>query len=90
MIESNAPQAQCSLLFAAGLGDDHDWLGAVQHGSGPGGILASQADVDAAREMSFGVFGGVADVENLGPRVSQVQNLIEFDGMEHLLKIFIE
>ena len=51
--------------------------GAVEHGARPGGVLAAEADVDAAGEMGGGEFDGVADVEDLGSLVAEFEDLIE-------------
>jgi hypothetical protein len=79
MIESDAAQPHGCFLFTSGLGDDHDGLRSIEHGAGPGRILTAEPDVDAAREVSFGVFGGVAHVENLSACVAHLKNFGEID-----------
>ena len=79
VIETDAAQAQGGFLLASGLGDDHDGLGAVEHRARPGGVLAAESDVDAAGEVTLGVLGGVADVEDLSARVSHAQDFVEID-----------
>ena len=90
MIEADAAQAQRGFLFASGLGDDHDGLGAVEHGARPGGVLAAESDIDAAGQVALGVFGGIANVQNLRACVSHAQDFVEFDGMQHLFEIVVE
>ena len=65
-------------------------LAAVQDGARPGGILAAQSDVDAAGEVPLGIFGGVADVENLSARISHSQDFGQIDGMENLFEILLQ
>ena len=40
--------------------------------------------------MSFGVFGGVADVEDLRAGVAHGEDSVELDGVEDLLEGFLE
>ena len=65
VIEADAPEAHGRFVLATGVRDDHDGMLAVEHGSGPGGILPAQADVDAARQMRRGKFAGIARIEDL-------------------------
>src|SRR6185437_5553123 len=50
MIEADSPEASCRFIFAAGIGDDYDWMIAVQHRAGPGCELAAESDIDASRK----------------------------------------
>ena len=89
VIEADAAEAQDGFFFAAGFGDDDDWLGAVEDCSGPGCVLATEADVDAAGEVSLGIFCCVADVEDLGACVAKTDDFVEFDGFEDLSEVFV-
>lgn len=90
VIEADAAEAGGGFLFAAGLGDDDDRLRAIEDGAGPGGVLASEADVDAAGEVSFGVLGWVANIEDLDAGIAMGDYLIEFDGMERAVEHVFE
>ena len=81
MIEAYATETQGSLLLSTGLRDNHNGLGAIEDGAGPGGILATETDVDATREMALRVFGGIANVKDLCALVAEFQNLIECDWL---------
>jgi hypothetical protein len=59
VIKSDTAQAQGGFQFASRLGNDHDWLGAIEHSSGPGCVLATQSNVDASGEVPLGVFGRI-------------------------------
>ena len=59
------------------VGDDYDRMLAIEHGSGPGCVLAAEADVDAARQMRRGKFGGIARIENLRASRLQFQHGVE-------------
>ena len=65
-------------------------LVAIEHRAGPGGVLAAESDVDAAGEMALGELGGVADVEDLRARISQVEDFVELDGLQNLFEIAVE
>ena len=87
MIETDAAQAQGGFLFASRLGNNHDGLGAVEDRARPGGVLAAESDIDAAGEVTLGVLGGIADVEDLSARISHAEDFVEIDGMENLFEI---
>ena len=80
MIETDTAQAKRCLLFAAGFGHNDDGLGAVEHGACPSGVLTAETNIDAAGQVALGVFGGVADVENLRAGIAQTQHFGEIDG----------
>ena len=65
VIEADAAEADGGFVLPAGGGDDDDGMLAIEHGAGPRGVLAAEADVDAARQMRGGEFGRIARVENL-------------------------
>ena len=65
MIETDTTEANGGFVFAAGVGDDDDGMRAVENGSGPRGVLAAEANVNAAFQMSSGEFVRVASVEDL-------------------------
>ena len=90
MVEADSPEAQGGLLFASRLGDDDDGLFGIEDCAGPGGVLSAQPDVDAAGEVTLGVFCGVADIEKLGAGVAHGKNLFEVEGMQDLLQGFVE
>ena len=84
VVEADAAQAHGGFGFAAGGGDDDDGVIAIEHGADPGGVLAAQADVDAADEVGAGEFCRVAGVENLRVFLLQIQNLFEGER-DHLV-----
>src|SRR5579859_4618345 len=51
VIESNTAKAHRGFLLAAGIRDEHDWFVAAKQRARPGGVLPTEADVDAAGEM---------------------------------------
>ena len=90
VIETDTAQPQGGFLLASGLSDDHDGLGAIEHRASPGGVLPAESDVDAAGEVTLGILGGVADVEDLSARVSHPKDLGQIDGMENLFEILVQ
>jgi hypothetical protein len=89
VIKSDTAQAQGGFQFASRLGNDHDWLGAIEHSSGPGCVLATQSNVDASGEVPLGVFGRIPHVEDLGAGVSRPDHFVELDGMKNFFQIFV-
>jgi hypothetical protein len=90
VIEADAAQAQGSLLLPPRLGNDHDGLDPVQERAGPGGVLAAQAYVDTAYQVPLGKFRRIAHIEQLHPHISQTQQLVERNWMQHPLKVAVE
>ena len=89
-VEADAAWADGGPGFAARRRDDDDGVFAIEDRAGPGGVLAAEADVDAASEMSGGEFGGVARVENLRAGGLQSQNGIERERVQALFEGLIE
>ena len=52
---------------------------AIEDGAGPGGVLAAETDVNAAREMAFCEFGGIARRRETARRVAQIENFVKLD-----------
>src|SRR6185437_15620847 len=90
VIEADAAEAEGSFVLAAGLGDDDDGFLTVEQRAGPGGVLATEADVEAADEMALGELGAVADVEELRANLLEVENFIERERPKDLLEIAFE
>ncbi len=90
VIEADAAQAQGGFLLASRLGNDHDGLGAVEHGAGPSGVLAAEPDVDAAGQVTLGVLGGIANVEDLRACIAHPQDFIELDRVVNLFEIVVQ
>src|SRR5215472_15311576 len=59
MIEPNAPEADGRFVLAARVSDDDDGMRAIQHGSGPCGVLAAETNVDAALQVRGPEFVGI-------------------------------
>src|SRR5581483_3910300 len=74
IVEADAAQTYGRFALAAGGRDDHDGAIAVEQRAGPRGVLAVQADVEAAREMTRGELRGIARVEDLGTVGLQLQH----------------
>src|SRR5258708_27101507 len=62
----------------------------MEYRTGPGGVLPSKSDIDAAGDVTLGIFGRFTDVEDLGACVSHQQNLVKIDGMESLLQTLVQ
>ena len=83
-------QPQCRFLLASRLSDNHDGPGAVKHHARPSGVLAAKSDIDAAGDVTLGILGRIADVQNLSARISHPEHFIEIDRMENLFQIVVE
>src|SRR6266568_4772247 len=69
--------SQGGFMFASGLGDDHDGLGAIEYCTGPSGVLPAQSDIDAAGQVALGVLGGIPHIENLGAPVAHPKDFVK-------------
>ena len=90
VVEADATEANGGFFFAAGRRDDDDGIFSIENRSGPSGVLAAEADVDAAFEMSGGELGGIARVENLRVGGLQTQNCVERQRIQALFEGLIE
>ena len=77
MIEADAAEPDGGFVLAAGVGDDDDGMLAIEHGAGPGGVLAAEADVDAARQMRRGEFVGSRVSRICAPSTCKRQHRVE-------------
>ena len=90
MVETDAAEAHRGFILTAGRGDDDDGMVMIQDRSGPGGVLAVEADIDAAGEMSGAKFIGLASVKNLRALGPECQESLEGQGSEFPFEGFIE
>lgn len=90
VIETNATETDGGFGLARGIGDNHDGFIVSEDGAGPGGVLAVQADVDAAGKMRGGELFRVARVEDLRAGVLQIENAIEFERLQTAIESFVE
>src|SRR2546425_3332320 len=90
VIETDMAQSQGGFMFASGLGDDHDGLGAIEYCTGPSGVLPAQSDIDAAGQVALGVLGGIPHIENLGAPVAHPKDFVKIDRMKNLFQILVQ
>ena len=90
MVEADAAETNGGFVFASGVGDDDDRMDAIENGSGPGGVLAAEADVDAAGEVSGTKFLGIASVENLRAFGLQGEHGVQRERFQFALQRFVE
>src|SRR6185437_107700 len=94
VIEADAAEAECGFVLAAGFGDDDDGFFAVEQRSGPRGVLAAEADVEAAGEMALGELYRVADVEELDKirdaGFLQREDFVERERLQDFFEIAVE
>jgi len=67
---------RAAILLASGVRHNHDRHCPIQHRTRPGGELAAQTNVDAARKVSGGKFRTVARVHYLRPLRLCAQHLV--------------
>src|SRR5207253_9047472 len=71
-------------------GDDDDGPLAVEKGPRPAGVLAAQADVDAAEEVRSGEILRVPRIEQLRAGVPEPAQVLDGEGVEPLLERALE
>ena len=90
MVEPNPAEPHRRLALPSPAGDDHDGPFAVEEGPRPAGVLAAQADVDAAEEVRSGEIRRVPRIEQLRAGVPEPAQLLDGEGVEPLLERALE
>jgi hypothetical protein len=90
VVKADTAKPDGGFVFAAGRGNDDDRMIMIQNGAGPGGVLAVEADVDAAGKMSGTELFGFASVQDLRAFGLQSKHHVESERLQLAFQSFVQ
>src|SRR5688572_31513992 len=90
MVETDAAETSGRLFLLARRTHQQNGLLTIEHSSCPACKLATQANVDAARQMSCRKLGRVPHVQDLSAGVHSGQELSERKWFQHLIQCLVQ